>query len=39
MKENVGYEIIPDKADDVAWNVRVLKGPYTETVLKFGTIT
>jgi|TARA_B100000035_G_C20742660_1_gene440428 hypothetical protein len=39
MKENVDYEIIPDKADDQAWNVRVLQGPYTETVLKFGTIT
>ena len=38
MKENVDYEIIPDKADDQAWNVRVLKGRYTETVLKFGTI-
>ena len=38
MKENIDYEIIPDKADEQAWNVRVLRGPYTETVLKFGTI-
>ena len=38
MKENIDYEIIPDKADEQAWNVRVLRGPYTDTVLKFGTI-
>ena len=38
MKENIDYEIIPDKADEQSWNVRILQGPYTETVLKFGTI-
>ena len=38
MKENVDYEIIPDRADDQAWNVRVLRGPYTETVLKYGVV-
>ena len=38
MKENVDYEIIPDRADNQAWNVRVLRGPYTETVLKYGVV-
>ena len=39
MIENVDYEIVPSHEDEQAWNVRVLQGPYTETVLKFGTIT
>ena len=34
MKEGIDYQIIPDRADEQAWNVRVLKGPYTETVIK-----
>ncbi len=38
MEEGVHYEIIPDKADDQAWNVRMLAGPFTETVLKYGVI-
>ena len=38
MKENVDYEIIPDKGDEQAWNVRVLSGLYTETVLKYGVV-
>ena len=38
LRENIDYEIIPDKGDDQAWNVRVLRGPYTETVLKYGTV-
>ena len=38
MKEGIDYEIIPDKADEQAWNVRSLKGQYTETVLKYGTV-
>ena len=38
MQENVDYEIIPDKGDDQAWNVRILRGQYTETVLKYGVI-
>ena len=38
MLENVDYEIIPDKGDDQAWNVRVLTGQYTETVLKYGVV-
>ena len=38
LRENIDYEIIPDKGDDQSWNVRVLRGPYTETVLKYGTV-
>ena len=38
MQEGVDYEIIPDKADEQSWNVRILKGPFTETVLKYGTV-
>ena len=38
MKENVDYEIIPDKGDEQAWNVRILSGTFTETVLKYGVV-
>ena len=38
LVENKHYEIIPDKTDDKAWNVRVLSGLYTETVLKYGVV-
>tara|TARA_B100000925_G_scaffold268216_1_gene229222 strand:- start:382 stop:636 length:255 start_codon:yes stop_codon:yes gene_type:complete len=38
MKENTDYEIIPDMNDDKAWNVRILKGAFTETVIKYGVV-
>tara|TARA_A100001388_G_scaffold158418_1_gene118177 strand:+ start:1491 stop:1793 length:303 start_codon:yes stop_codon:yes gene_type:complete len=38
LKENKHYEIIPDKTDDQAWNVRILSGMFTETVLKYGVV-
>ncbi len=38
LVENKHYQIIPDKGDDQAWNVRLLSGPYTETVLKYGVV-
>ena len=38
MKEGVDYQIIPDRSDEQAWNVRGLKGPYTETVIKYGVV-
>ena len=38
LVENKDYEIIPDKGDEQAWNVRVLSGLYTETVLKYGVV-
>ena len=36
--EDKHYQIIPDKGDDQAWNVRIMTGPYTETVLKYGVV-
>ena len=38
LKENKLYEIIPDKTDDQAWNVRILSCMFTETVLKYGVV-
>tara|TARA_B100000424_G_C22597314_1_gene334081 strand:- start:133 stop:423 length:291 start_codon:yes stop_codon:yes gene_type:complete len=38
LEENIDYEIIPDHQDEQAWNVRILKGPFTETVIKYGVI-
>ena len=38
LVENKDYEIIPDKGDEQAWNVRVLSGLYTETILKYGVV-
>ena len=38
LKENEHYEIIPDKGDDQAWNVRILSGMFTETVLRYGVV-
>ena len=38
MKENVDYEIIPSYEDEQAWNVRILKGQFTETVIRYGVI-
>ena len=38
LVEDKDYQIIPDKGDEQAWNVRVLSGLYTETVLKYGVV-
>jgi len=38
MKEGIDYQIIPDRNDEQSWNVRILKGIFTETVLKYGTV-
>tara|TARA_B100000963_G_scaffold11173_1_gene8680 strand:+ start:459 stop:764 length:306 start_codon:yes stop_codon:yes gene_type:complete len=38
LQENKHYEIIPDKGDDQAWNVRILSGTFTETVLRYGVV-
>ena len=38
MEENTDYEIIPSHEDEQAWNVRILKGPFTETVIRYGVI-
>jgi len=36
--EDKDYKIIPDKGDEQAWNVRLLSGEFTETVLKYGVV-
>lgn len=36
--EDKDYQIIPDKGDEQAWNVRLLSGEFTETVLKYGVV-
>ena len=38
MEENTDYEIIPSHEDEQAWNVRILKGPFTETIIRYGVI-
>jgi len=38
LRENTHYEIIPDKGDEQAWNVRILSGRFTETVLRYGVV-
>ena len=39
-REGVDYELIPvDYVDnDAAWDVRILRGPFTESVIRYGTI-
>lgn len=37
MKQNEDFELIPSDDKDW-WNVRILKGHYTETVIRFGSI-
>ena len=40
MVEGVDYELIPSNVAEIeqAWDVRVLRGDYIETVLRFGNI-
>jgi len=37
LKQNEDFELIPSDDKDW-WNVRILKGHYTETVIRFGSI-
>ena len=37
LKQNEDFELVPSD-DEQWWNVRILKGEYTETVFRFGTI-
>lgn len=39
MLELKDYELVPSDEDDQAWNVRLLTGPFNETVLRFGAIS
>jgi len=36
LKENIDYELIVGKDD--YWNIRILKGLYTETVFQFNSL-
>lgn len=36
--EGVHYQMIPDLGDDQAWNVRILEGQFSETVIKFHNV-
>lgn len=40
MQEGIDYELIPVEYidHDQAWDIRILLGPFTETVIRYGTI-
>lgn len=40
VSEGIDYELTPseDVENEQAWDVRVLRGPFVETVLRFGNI-
>lgn len=37
-EENVTYQLIPDGSHEQDWNMRLLEGPYNETVVKIGAV-
>ena len=37
-QENVEYELVPTEENEYGWNVRILKGPFVETVIRFGNL-
>lgn len=39
LSEGVDYKLIPSPENDQSWWIRVLTGPYVETVIQFGAIT
>jgi len=39
MLENKDYELIPSSSDSTVWHVRILSGAFTETIVKFGSIS
>ena len=40
VSEGIHYEMIPVEYvdNDAAWDVRILRGNFTETVIRYGTI-
>jgi|TARA_B110000858_G_scaffold2888_1_gene3351 hypothetical protein len=38
LSEGVDYEFVPAATDDQAWQVRMLTGPFPETVVQFGQL-
>ena len=37
-EENIDYELVPVDGNDVGWNIRILVGQFTETVIRFGNL-
>ena len=37
--ENTDYMLIPVDTDDQSWNIRILQGEFTETVIAFGNVS
>jgi hypothetical protein len=37
-EENKTYQFVPDIEHDQDWCIRILEGPYNETVIKYGGI-
>jgi hypothetical protein len=38
LAEGIDYEFVPSSDDDKAWSVRMLTGPFPETVIQFGKL-
>ena len=39
LKENIDYALVPIQDDPDSWGVRILKGVYIETVIRYNTIS
>ena len=39
LSEGVDYEFVPSTSDENAWQVRMLTGPYPETVIMFDKLS
>jgi len=41
VSEDVDYKLIPvdDAENDQAWEIRILRGPFVETVLRYGNVS
>ena len=37
-QENVEYELTPTNESEYGWNVRILKGPFVETIIRYGNL-
>ena len=37
-QENVEYELTPTDESEYGWNVRILKGSFVETVIRYGNL-
>ena len=39
LSEGVDYKLIPSPENEMSWWVRILTGPFVETVVQFGSIS